>query len=150
MSPIERGLPEVPLVRMRQWMASRSCSPSSGRSASLIVESGSPMHERRLRALELGVELGGASRGFSGWATAPSFIRAWRRMTYSAPRLRRWRPFAAAAHSLRGEPARGPRRLGLELLVGEPDAAGDQRHAVGAGLRALGEPVVEDHLVKPP
>ena len=38
MSPIGRGSPDVPLVRIRQWTASRSCSPSSGRSASVAAD----------------------------------------------------------------------------------------------------------------
>ncbi len=55
--------------------------------------------------------------------------------------LERDRPLAA--HSARGQPPGDRARLGLELGVGQLLARRDQGEAVGAGLRALCEPVVE-------
>ncbi len=51
----------------------------------------------------------------------------------------------AAPDAVRGEPAGGRGRFRLELLIGEAAAFGDQRRAIGAGLRPLGQPVVEEH-----
>ena len=55
-------------------------------------------------------------------------------------------PRRAAADAARGEPASGGGRLALELGVGQRRPVGDQRAAIRTGLRALGEPVVEEAL----
>ena len=51
----------------------------------------------------------------------------------------------AAADAVGGEAAGDPGRLGLQLGVGHLGAVRDQRGAVGATLRSLGQPVVELH-----
>ena len=62
-----------------------------------------------------------------------------------AARLHRQRGDRAATHAVGLQPPRNPGRLGLELGVGHLGPVRDQRGAVGAALRSLGEPVVEFH-----
>ena len=107
-------------------------------------------HERRFRALDLGVELVRRQPGVERVDDGAELHQGVEGDDVLEPRRLGDDDVPAAAHSPRGEATRRPRRLRLELLVGQPDAAGDQGHSVGAGLGALREPVVEDHLVKPP
>ena len=103
-------------------------------------------HERRLRTLDLGVELARRQPGVERVDDGAELHQGVERDHVLEPRRLGDDDVPTAAHSPRGETARAPRRLRLELLVGQLDTAGDQGHPVGAGLGALGEPVVEDHL----
>ena len=86
-----------------------------------------------------------------GAATAPSFAVAWRCATNSAlGRHVQWDQ-GALHGSFVAQPCCGCACLALELVVGEVDAAGAQRQAVGHRGGALGEPRVSElALVTPP
>ncbi len=130
------------------WQAtsSMSCSPSSGRSASVWVSS--PASSRSTAGSSAAITAARSSaesRGPSGSSTAPTFIRAWTITTCS----RRGCIVIATVEPRRTpwavEAARHPGRLRLELGVGDLGAVGDQGGALGAALRSLGQPVVEFH-----
>ena len=129
-----------------------SCSPSSGRSASVWVSS--PASSRSTAG-----SLGGEHRRALGRGE-PRAERQQRPRRASSARgagrpargaaCMRQRGGRAAPHAVRGEPPRDPGRLRLELRVGDartPSAT--SARPVGAALRSLGEPVVELHRTSP-
>ena len=123
MSPIGRGCPDVPLVRTRQWMASRSCSPSSGRSAS--GPPASPACETASTGAarcELGFARPGRQSRVQRLGDRPQLHQRVQEDHVVGPHRQLQGYRRAAPDAVSGEPAGGRRRLGLELLIGEAAA----------------------------
>ena len=124
-----------------------SCSPSSGRSASVWVSS--PGSSRSIAGSSAGDHGARSSapvrRGPSGSSDGADLHQRVDEDDLLAARVHGQGDGRAAAHAVGGEPAGDPGRLGLELGVGHLRAVRDQRGAVGAALGSLGKPVVELH-----
>ena len=145
MSPTGCGVPVLPLVRTRRrGRPCRARRAAAGRPRSGSARRGRrgrPPAPRRRSPPPLGL---GEPRA-SGSSTAPTFISAWISTTCSRPGMHGQRGGRAAPHPVRGEAARDPGRLRLQLGIGDLGAVGDQRRPVGAALGSLGEPVVQLH-----
>ena len=138
------GAPVLPLVRIRQWTSSMSCSPSSGRSASVWVRWPASLRSiAGLSAVEHRPPLGLRQRGADRQHHRAELHQRVDQHHLLAARAHGQRRGGAAPHPLGGEPPGHPDRLGLQLGVGDLGSVRDQGGAVGTGLGSLCEPVVE-------
>ena len=116
MSSTAREPPVVPLVRMRQWTASRSCSPSSGRSASVRPRSGEPLTvSDGPGARDLSLDLGSGEPRVDRVGDRAELHQRVDEDDVLEPGRKHQRDGRAAADATRREPPRSGGRLALEL-----------------------------------